>query len=303
MIYASAKEKKEKEILEIFNRINAVEDKESLEYKKLFQRIYSPIWNWALICFSEDDVRKAGVEIFHCIKRSLKNYEEKSESSYIGYLYSCLDFEIRRKREKAEVKKFRMCTKGEYSRAVELVNKATKLGKNPSNVNVQNWLAKQSGLSSDEVKDLIFKYYQSQIVEEQIKENEEGDEISIFETEIVHNNYLTPEQEVFKTEYALEDLAVIEHVFNRCQERQKEYLSSFITLRLLQVLERTFLIAQIIELLQTRTFLDVDLLKIFLSHEAMPTQGELAAKYGKDEGYISNQITEFFKKVQNKIST
>ena len=74
-------------------------------------------------------------------------------------------------------------------------------------------------------------------------------------------------------------------------------------MRILQLLERTFLIAQIVELLQNRTFLDVDLLKIFLSHEAMPTQGELAAKYGKDEGYISNRISEFFEKVQKKIST
>ena len=155
----------------------------------------------------------------------------------------------------------------------------------------------------EEVKGLILKYYQSQVVEEQIKQSEEGDTVSIFETEAVHNNYLTPEQDVFKTEYALEDLSVIEQVFDKCQDRQKEYLSSFITLRILQTLERSFLIAQIVELLQTRSFLDVDLLKIFLSNEAMPTQGELAAKYGKDEGYISNRISEFFEKVQKKISS
>ena len=150
---------------------------------------------------------------------------------------------------------------------------------------------------------MILKYYQSQVVEEQIKQSEEGDTVSIFETEAVHNNYLTPEQDVFKTEYALEDLSVIEQVFDKCQNRQKEYLSSFITLRILQTLERSFLIAQIVELLQTRSFLDVDLLKIFLSNETMPTQCELAAKYGKDEGYISNRISEFFEKVQKKISS
>ena len=61
--------------------------------------------------------------------------------------------------------------------------------------------------------------------------------------------------------------------------------------------------SHIVELLQARTFLDAELLKIFLSQEPMPTQGELAAKYGKDEGYISNRISEFFEKVQNKIST
>lgn len=196
-----------------------------------------------------------------------------------------------------------MCTKDEYNRAVELVKEAERIGKNPSNEKVQIWLAKQAKLSVEEVKGLILKYYQSQVVEEQIKQSEEGDTVSIFETEAVHNNYLTPEQDVFKTEYALEDLSVIEQVFDKCQDRQKEYLSSFITLRILQTLERSFLIAQIVELLQTRSFLDVDLLKIFLSNESMPTQGELAAKYGKDEGYISNRISEFFEKVQKKISS
>lgn len=303
MINNATKEKKEKEILELFNRINVIQDKESLEYKKAVQRICSPIWEWALICFKEENVRKAGVEIFQCIKRTLKNYEDKSDSSYIGYLYSCLDFEIKKKNEKAEVKKFRMCTKDEYNRAVELIDKAKQLRKDPSNVNVQAWLAKQSGMTPDEVNELVIKYHQSQIVEEQIKDNEEGAEISIFETEAVHNNYLTAEDDVFKIEYALADIAIIEQVFDKCQERQKEYLSTFITLRLLQILEKSFLIAQIVELLQERSFLDVDLLKIFLSHEAMPTQGELASKYGKDEGYISKQISEFFKKVQKKISS
>lgn len=303
MINNETKLKKEEEIQTIFNQIQAITDKDSFEYKKLFQKISVPIWNWALMCFNEEDVRKAGVEIFHCIKRSLKNYEEQSNSSYIGYLYFCLETEIRHKREKAEVKKFRMCTKTEYNRAVQLINSAERIGKNPSNEKVQAWLAKQAGLTLEEVKNLILKYYQSQVIEEQIKENEEGNAESIFETDAVHNNYLTPEQGVFKTEYALEDLAVIEQVFDKCQQRQKEYLSSFITLRILQTLERTFLMAHIVELLQERTFLDVELLRIFLLQEPMPTQGELAAKYEKDEGYISNRISEFFEKVQKKMST
>lgn len=298
----AAKQKKEEEILSIFSKIREIKDKESIDYKKLLQKIYAPIWDWALMCFKEEDVCKASIEITHCVRRTVEKYNEQEGSTYIGFLYSCLATEIRHKKEKAEVKKFRMCTKDEYNRAVELVREAERIGKNPSNEKVQIWLAKQSKLSVDDVKDLILKYYQSQVVEEQIRENEE-ENVSIFETEAVHNNYLTPEQDVFKTEYALEDLAIIEQVFDKCQERQKEYLSSFITLRILQLLERTFLIAQIVELLQNRTFLDVDLLKLFLSHEAMPTQGELAARYGKDEGYISNRISEFFEKVQKKISS
>lgn len=303
MINIDAKQKKEKEILEIFDRINSLEDKESLEYKKLLQRIYTPIWDWALICFNEEDVRNAGVEIFHCIKRTLKNYKEAADSSYIAYLYSCLNFEIKKKSEKSEVTKFRMCSRKEYNRAVYLINIARKVGKNPSNKDVQIWLAKQSGFSEEEINDLVIKYYNSQIVEEQIQEKEDEPEVSIFETDSVQNSYLNPEDDIFKIGNVPNYITIIEQVFNQCQDRQKVYLSSFITLRVLKGLESSILMDQIVELLQPRTFLDVDLLKIFLSQEPMPTQGELAAKYGKDEGYISNRISEFFEKVQNKIST
>ena len=110
-------------------------------------------------------------------------------------------------KERGELKKFRMCTRDEYTRAVQLINTAKQFGKNPSNENVQQWLAKQSGLTIDEVKDLIVKYHQSQIVDEQIKNAAEvEEETSIFKTDAVENNYLTPEEELYKTEYALEDI-------------------------------------------------------------------------------------------------
>lgn len=298
MIDVQAKKNKEELILSLFEEIVQVKDKSSWGYKKLLQKIYTPIWEWTLICFNKEDVQNSGVEIFHCIKRTLLKYENNSNTSYIGYLYSCIENEIRHNRKSDESNQFRMCTKDEYNRAVRLIDATKKIGKNPGNENVQIWLSRQSGLTLNEVKDLVFKYYQSQIVENQIKDNESAEEISIFETDSVHNNYLTPEESFFKTEYLLEDLKKIEEAFEKCQERQKLYLSSFITLKVLQVLERNFLISQIMELLKERNFTDLELLKTFSSQLKMPTQGELAAEFGKDEGYISNRISEFFKKIE-----
>jgi hypothetical protein len=291
--------KKEAEILNLLTYLSNVEDKKSCEYKKLLQKIYTPIWDWLLLCFNETDVRNAGVEIFHCIKRTLLKYDDGLGSSYMGYLYSSLENEIRHKKEKGEVKKFRMCTRDDYNRAIRLIKTAKEIGKNPFNENVQIWLSKQCELDLDKVKDLILKYYQSQIVAEQITNNE-GEEVSLFNTDAVQNNYLTPEERVFKTEYALDDLKKIERAFDKCQERQKVYLSSFITLKVLQALERTFLIGQIVDLLQKRNFIDLELLNIFTLQAEMPTQSQLAVKFGKDEGYISNRISDFFEKVQQK---
>ena len=298
MLNITAKQRKEEEIHALFTEIQKIQDRNSLEYKKLFQKIYTPIWDWALICFKEEDVRLAGVEIFHCIKRTLHNYKENS-TSYVGYLYSCLENEIRHVKERGELKKFRMCTRDEYNRAVQLINTAKRIGKNPSNENVQQWIAKQSGLTIDEVKDLIVKYHQSQIVDEQIKNAAEVEgETSIFETDAVENNYLTPEEELYKTEYALEDIKKIEVAFEGCQIRQKEWLNTFITLRVLQVLEMNFLKKQIMELLENRNFIDLILLQDFINHNKLPEQAELAARIGKDEGSVSNTIKTFFGKIQ-----
>ena len=68
MLNITAKQEKELEIQTLFSEIQEITDKSSLEYKKLFQKIYTPIWDWAIICFNEEDVRSAGIEIFHCIK-------------------------------------------------------------------------------------------------------------------------------------------------------------------------------------------------------------------------------------------
>lgn len=297
MLNITAKQEKELEIQILFSEIQEITDKSSLEYKKLFQKIYTPIWDWALICFNEEDVRSSGIEIFHCIKRTLQNYKETS-TSYVGYLYSCLENEIRHVKERGELKKFRMCTRDEYNRAIQLINTAKRIGKNPNNVNVQQWLAKQSGLTIDEVKNLILKYHQSQIIDEQIKNEESEEETSIFETDVIKNNYLTPEEELYKIEYAIEDIKKIEDTFEGCQTRQKEWFNTFITLRVLQVLEMNFLKKQIMELLENRNFIDLILLHDFINHNKLPEQAELAAKIGKDEGSVSNTIKTFFGKIQ-----
>jgi len=293
----------EQEILKLYEEISVIQDKESLEYKKLCQKIYTPIWRWTLLTFDENDVCSAGIEIFHCIKRTLVKYTNDSDTSYTGFLYSCLNNEIRHKKEKGEVINFRMCTKEDYNRAVRLIRTVQRTGKNPNSEKVQIWLAKQALLPLEEVQDLIKKYYQSQLVDEQIYNPENDETESIFDCDSVKNRYLTPEDFLFRVEDITEDLKVIEGVFNACQERQKVYLSIFITFRVLQILERNLLYEQIIELLQPRNFLDQDLFSVFLSDAKMPSQKELADKIGKDEGYISNRISEFFEKVKNKIST
>lgn len=52
-----SKEEYENKILSIFTDISIFQDKNSIEFQKLIQKIYTPIWKWTLLCFDEYDVR------------------------------------------------------------------------------------------------------------------------------------------------------------------------------------------------------------------------------------------------------
>ena len=300
-----SREEYENKILSIFMDISNFQDKNSIEFQKLIQKIYTPIWKWTLLCFNEDDVRNAGIEIFYCIKRCILNYQETKSHSFIGFLYTYLETEIKHKKQRGEISKLRMCSRGDYNKAVRLIKTAEQIGKNPNNQKVQEWLAKQASLSLEQVKDLILKYYRSQVIDEVSMSCSMYDEnaVSIFDTDLVKNHYPTPESLIISIENVTAELDKIENEFNLCQARQKAYLASFITLRIIQVLDTKYESERIFEMLKSRSFIDASLLDDLLSRDELPTQKELCERYNKDEGYISNRIKEFFEKVYNKIST
>lgn len=300
-----SKEEYENKILSIFTDISNFQDKNFIEFQKLIQKIYTPIWKWTLLCFDEYDVRNAGIEIFRCVKRCILNYKEAENHSFIGFLYTYLETEIKHKKQRGEVSELRMCSRDDYNKALKLIKTAEQMGKNPNNQNVQEWLAKQSDITVEQVKDLVLKYYQSQIVEETSAScsSDRDSPVSIFDTDSVRNNHPSPESVLISLEDVTNTLNIIENEFNLCQARQKVYLASFITLRTITALETKYEDGQIYEMLKVRSFAEPTLLEYLFTKKELPSQKELCENFNKDEGYISNRIKEFFEKVQNKISS
>ena len=300
-----SKEEYENKILSIFTDISNFQDKNFIEFQKLIQKIYTPIWKWTLLCFDEYDVRNAGIEIFRCVKRCILNYKEAENHSFIGFLYTYLETEIKHKKQRGEVSELRMCSREDYNKAIKLIKYAEQMGKNPNNQNVQEWLAKQSDLTVEQVKDLVLKYYQSQTVEEISAScsSDSDSHVSIFDTDSVRNNHPSPEAVLISLEDVSNTLNIIEDEFNLCQARQKVYLASFITLRTITALETKYEAEQIYVMLKMHSFAEPSLLEYLFTKKELPSQKELCVKFNKDEGYISNRIKEFFEKVQNKISS
>lgn len=238
-------------------------------------------------------------------KKSILNYKDAENHSFIGFLYTYLETEIKHKKQRGEVSKLRMCSREDYNKATKLIKLAEQMGKNPNNPNVQEWLAKQSDLSIGQVKDLVQKYYHSQIVEETSAPCSSDNEspVSVFDTDSVINNHPSPEAVLISLEDVSNTLNIIEDEFNLCHARQKAYLASFITLRTITALETKYEVEQIYEMLKMRSFAEPSLLEYLFTKKELPSQKELCEKFNKDEGYISNRIKEFFEKVQNKISS
>ena len=254
-----SKEEYENKILSIFTDISNFQDKNSIEFQKLIQKIYTPIWKWTLLCFDEYDVRNAGIEIFRCVKRCILNYEEAENHSFIGFLYTYLETEIKHKKQRGEFSKLRMCSRDDYNKALKLIKTAEQMCKNPNNQN----LAKQSDITVEQVKDLVLKYYQSQIVEETSAScsSDSDSPVSIFDTDSVRNNHPSPESVLISLEDVTNTLNIIEDEFNLCQARQKVYLASFITLRTITALETKYEVEQIYEMLKVRSFAEPTLLE------------------------------------------
>ena len=209
-----SKEEYENKILSIFTDISNFQDKNFIEFQKLIQKIYTPIWKWTLLCFDEYDVRNAGIEIFRCVKRCILNYEEAENHSFIGFLYTYLETEIKHKKQRGEFSKLRMCRRDDYNKALKLIKTAEQMGKNPNNQNVQEWLAKQSDITVEQVKDLVLKYYQSQIVEETSAScsSDSDSPVSIFDTDSVRNNHPSPESVLISLEDVTNTLNILSKI-------------------------------------------------------------------------------------------
>ena len=156
-----------------------------------------------------------------------------------------------------------MCSRDDYNKALKLIKTAEQMGKNPNNQNVQEWLAKQSDITVEQVKDLVLKYYQSQIVEETSAScsSDSDSPVSIFDTDSVRNNHPSPESVLISLEDVTNTLNIIENEFNLCQARQKVYLASFITLRTITALETKYEVEQIYKMLKVHSFAEPTLLE------------------------------------------
>lgn len=100
---------------------------------------------------------------------------------------------------------------------------------------------------------------------------------------------------VEESEGAEETLAVIERLYRRVQERQKQILSDLVTIH---ILEDYSLIREQAEVF---SFVNREIWENFIAGEPLPTQRDIARKYDRDESSVSRTWNSFLEKLREEL--
>lgn len=102
------------------------------------------------------------------------------------------------------------------------------------------------------------------------------------------------EDEVYFSKEELEGLlSLLETSFDKLQDRQKPVIADMLTIKIHEVL---------IDIEKKYSFVNSEILMRIIKERTIPSQREIAAKYGKNEASISRTYKDFIKKVKEKMS-
>jgi hypothetical protein len=118
--------------------------------------------------------------------------------------------------------------------------------------------------------------------------NNDGEEISLFDT-IVSN--IGVDSDMMDAEACAALLSKIENAYLTCQERQKPLLSAMMTIKICEVV-CSYNIS-----VETYSFVNKEIIETYIKCGTLPTQREIAARFGKNEASVSRSVATFTQKL------
>lgn len=262
-------------------------DKQSVLYRKESLKLVEYLYCY-LLAINKEKYEPYGCEIVDVATRCINGYDKSGDFIHYfnvawsrEYSHICCNEIINNKfqgmklsdQERRDIKK--------YMRIVSRCN---------PNMTQEERLIKVSELMElplERIKQ-ISETADTRIVSE-VAHNSEGEEVSLFDQV----------EEEFSTETYFDNLASltelldqIEAAYLKVQERQKPIISDMLTIKIgLDIWE-------IEKLAKKYEFISVEISENIKHTGNVPTQRDIAEKYGKNEASISRTMKEFFKKVR-----
>ena len=278
------------------------------EFLTLRAKLTDAVWRWALLTFNPEKIENAAVEIMECVNRSVLSYEGSAEH-YINYLARSLKQEINRANIRLHTFQSEIIPLPENKRRKwnRLCVAAAHYGKDIERAETQEWLAKRTGCTVNEIAKLMEWKVQTAIQSEHI-DFENGNGYSLFDSAAVciQNGYKTADTFLIEQDHIECCIRLIDAAFATAQDRTKPYLSALLTHRVLCELDAAKVGSTVIDVvLRNARFSDTEhgrtLIRLFFEAEAFPTQEDIAAQFGKDKTDASRTIHKFLQKVRQKV--
>lgn len=278
------------------------------EFLTLRAKLTDAVWRWALLTFNPEKIENAAVEIMKCVNRSVLSYEGSAEH-YINYLARSLKQEINRANIRLHTFQSEIIPLPENKRRKwnRLCVAAAHYGKDIERAETQEWLAKRTGCTVNEIAKLMEWKVQTAIQSEHI-DFENGNGYSLFDSAAVciQNGYKTADAFLIEQDHIKHCIRLIDAAFATAQDRTKPYLSALLTHRVLCELDAAKVGSTVIDVvLRNARFSDTEhgrtLIRVFFEAEDFPTQEDIAAQFGKDKTDASRTIHKFLQKVRQKV--
>lgn len=317
----------EKDKIQLENKINKTvttlfslkksDDFDESEYKTLFTKLSDLIWRWAKITFGQK-VENASIEIMECIRRSISSFND-GENEYLKYISASLKIEIEKANRKNQLseKELIKIPEKKRRRINQILKYAEGYGKSLESNSDLKKIASVFNLSDFDLIELLQWKHQTGVLQDCVISND-GNEISLIESQIFSQNFLFNPEAVFlnkeinkNIENRIKDfLSLVDEVFvqekenTENQKKSKQYVGALITRQIMEDLSKIHSIDQtkICRMLDKKRFTDQTVLELF-KQEKLISQQEIAAWYNKDKTDASRKVNTFLRKLQEKLST
>ena len=230
-----------------------------------------------------------GLEITETANRCIENFDVSS-GDFLHYFNAAMAKEYRRASAKRTMQEVRsgLHVSEEDDKNIRKMLKLleTKGITNPTAEQLE-LIADTLDVSLETVKNTLRSIYETSVVSD-VTYNDDGEEISLFDTVASDDGV---ESNMIDEEACKVLLSKIESVYISCQERQKPILSSMMTIKICEVVCSCGISVE------QYFFVDKEIIEKYLKQGALPTQRDIATRFGKNEASVSRTVKDFIEKL------
>lgn len=232
-----------------------------------------------------------GLEITETANSCIDNYDPQN-GEFFHYFNAAMAKAWRRAEAKRDMQEMRggIHVAHEDDRSIRAVLNYMKRSEitHPTPEQIER-IAEALNVTEQRVRDLLRMNAESVAISDTMQ-NDDGEEISLFDTIASDENI---EQSVISADNCRVVLESIQTAYDGCQERQKPILSAMLTAKIAEVVRQCAIPVA------SFTFVDKQLLTEYIQAGTLPTQRDLAARFGKNEASISRTLKEFLGKIKS----